>query len=183
MHRLELALEDAAEDLELQLEIAQVLVRVVEDVVLLNDRIVVLEADLIGETTLEFGAGEEDEVLVALDERRRLDDLVLDLEQLCLLGHHAAEELGVAPLTNGARAAEADAMALGDDLGELVEPPKALLGGGDLAARPCLRPGDAELAADLIDGNRAAAPPILVGVTDGVALRLVLLHREGVRED
>ena len=183
MHRLELSLEDAAEDLELQLEIAQVLVRVVEDVVLLNDRIVVLEADLIGETTLEFGAGEEDEVLVALDERRRLDDLVLDLEQLCLLGHHAAEELGVAPLTNGARAAEADAVALGDDLGELVEPPKALLRCGDLASRPCLCPGDAELEADLIDGSRAAAPPFLVGVTDGVALRLVLLHREGVRED
>ena len=183
MHRLELSLEDTAEDLELQLEIAQVLVRVVEDVVLLNDRIVVLEADLIGETTLEFGAGEEDEVLVALDERRRLDDLVLDLEQLCLLGHHAAEELGVAPLTNGARAAEADAMALGDDLGELAEPPKAILRGGDLAARPCLSPGDAELAANLVDGSRAAAPPFLVGVTDGVALRLVLHHREGVRED
>ena len=50
--------------------------RVVEDVVLLNDRFIVLEANLIGETTLEFGAGEEDEVLVALDERRRLDDTV-----------------------------------------------------------------------------------------------------------
>ena len=80
MHRFELALEDAAEDLELQLEVAQILVRVVEDVVLLDDRIVVLEANLIGETTLDFGAGEEDEVLVGLDERLLLDDLSLDLE-------------------------------------------------------------------------------------------------------
>ena len=80
VHRFELALEDAAEDLELQLEVAQILVRVVEDVVLLDDRFIVLEANLIGERTLDFGAGEEDEVLVALDERRRLDDLILDLE-------------------------------------------------------------------------------------------------------
>jgi hypothetical protein len=91
---------------------------------------------------------------------------VLLARALCLMRHHAAEELGVASLADGACATEADAMTLGDDLGELIDAPEALLRGGKLAARPRLCTGDAELAADLVDGGRAAAPPFLIGVAD-----------------
>lgn len=74
-------------------------------------------------------------------------------------------------------------MSFGDDLGQLVEASNAELGGGDLEAIPGVGTHDTKLHADLVDGDRPAAPPFLVGVADEVALGLVLAHAKGVGED
>ena len=65
MHRFEFAVEDATENLELQLDVAQVLVRIVANIVLLDQCVAVLEANLLRQSTCHrVVAGEENEVLV-----------------------------------------------------------------------------------------------------------------------
>ena len=183
MHGFELAIEDAADDLELQLDVAQILVRIVAEIVLLDDRIVILEAYLLGETAGRLSAGEQDEVAVSLDERRWLRGLILGKNELCLLQDHALDNLCVASLADGACTAKADAMPLGDDPSKLIEAADAFLGGCCLVARPGERARDAKLVADLDDGDRTAAPPLLIRIAHWVALRLVLAHGERVGED
>ena len=74
-------------------------------------------------------------------------------------------------------------MSFGDNLGQLVEASNAELGGGDLEAVPGVGAHCTKLRADLVDGDRPAAPPLLIGVADEVALGLVPDHVEGVGED
>ena len=73
MNGFEFSVEDAAKDVELQLDVAKILMRVVADVVLFDRRFVILEANLVGEPACsELVAGEEDQVLVV---RRWFDEL------------------------------------------------------------------------------------------------------------